>query len=115
MPIIKVVEKRKKNFTVVANALIKDDRLAMKEKGVLLTLLSLPETWNLTRTGLSKFCRDGPDSIKSALAKLAEAGYISKGRMRDRAGRLGDSVYYISDEPKFGNNAAVPAIKKPTL
>ena len=48
----------------------------MKSKGLLSMMLSLPEDWNYTTRGLAKICKEGTDSIGSALKELERAGYI---------------------------------------
>ena len=50
-------------------------------------LLSLPEDWNYTTRGLAKICKEGTDSIGSALKELERAGYIVRNRLRDSKGK----------------------------
>lgn len=59
-------------------------------------MLSLPDEWDYTLKGLAKICRDGVDSIAAAVKELEDAGYIVRGRVRDkkgRKGRVGDMEY----------------------
>ena len=40
------------DFTIVCNSFIRDDRLSYGTKGIMLTLLSLPEDWDYSIKGL---------------------------------------------------------------
>ena len=41
------------NYTIVSQNIMKDKNLSLTERGMLLTLLSLPDNWHLTVRGLS--------------------------------------------------------------
>ena len=58
-------------------------------------MLSLPEDWNYTTRGLAKICKEGTDSIGSALKELERAGYIVRNRLRDSKGKIVDVEYVI--------------------
>ena len=63
------VEKTK-DFTVMCNHHLRNVKLSLKAKGLLSLMLSLPEDWDYTTKGLACICRDGVDSIASALKEL---------------------------------------------
>lgn len=86
---------KNKNYTTIANYLFKDKELSLKAKGLLSLMLSLPEDWDYTIEGLTKLSKDGRDSVSSALKELEEHGYLSRYRLKDDKGRLGDSCYTI--------------------
>ena len=46
MPVFRVDKSR--DFTVVANCIFKDRSLSAKAKGILVEMLSLPESWDFT-------------------------------------------------------------------
>ena len=62
-------------------------------------MLSLPEDWNYTTRGLAKICKEGTDSIGSALKELERAGYIVRNRLRDSKGKIVDVEYVIYETP----------------
>jgi len=70
--------KKKNNFTIISNALLKDKRLTLKAKGLLCQLLSLPKEWDFSIAGLAKITGEGRTSIRSALDCLDKAGYVEK-------------------------------------
>ena len=70
------VEKTK-DFTVMGNHHLRNGKLSLKAKGLLSLMLSLPEDWDYTTKGLACICKDGVDSIGSALKELDRAAWVS--------------------------------------
>ena len=62
-------------------------------------MLSLPDNWDYTTKGLAHICKDGVDSISSAIKELEKQGYLTRQRLRDAHGRLGDIEYVIHEKP----------------
>ena len=74
------VEKTK-DFTVMSNHHLRNTELSLKAKGLLSLMLSLPEDWDYTTKGLAHICRDGVDSITTALKELeAKVGFAARYR-----------------------------------
>lgn len=86
-----------RDYTVMSNYYLKDTRLSLKSKGLLSMMLSLPEEWNYTTRGLAAICKEGVDSIVTALKELERSGYICRNRVRDNKGKISsfktDSVF----------------------
>lgn len=76
------------DYTVMSNFHLKDRSLSLKSKGLLPLILSLPEDWNYTTRGIAAICKEGVDSIGTALKELYRAGYINRNRLRDEKARL---------------------------
>ena len=68
------VEKTK-DFTVMFNHHLRNVSLSLKAKGLLSLMLSLPDNWDYTTKGLAHICKDGVDSISSAIKELEKQGY----------------------------------------
>ena len=86
MPIIK--NRTQSNFTQISNGILRDQKLPMKERGVLCTLLSFPDKWKFSVEGLSAIVPDGRDSLNHAINNLIEAGYVRRNQIRDHAGKF---------------------------
>ena len=97
MPVFRVDKSR--DFTVVANCVFKDRSLSAKAKGILVEMLSLPESWDYTLKGLTSLFSDGIDSIRQGINELEKHGYIVRERKRDARGRLGGMDYVIYETP----------------
>lgn len=72
------VEKTK-DFTIMSNHHLRNTELSLKAKGLLSLMLSLPEDWDYTTKGLAHICKDGVDSITTALKELERHGRSSGG------------------------------------
>ena len=88
-----------RDYTVMSNHHLRNAGLSLKSKGLLSMMLSLPEDWNYTTRGLAKICKEGTDSIGSALKELERAGYIVRNRLRDSKGKIADVEYVIYETP----------------
>lgn len=74
MSIIRV--HKSKNFTVMSNYHLRDKNLSLKAKGLLSVMLSLPEDWDYSISGLCSILKENKTAIKSALHELQDNGYV---------------------------------------
>ena len=114
MAIIRV--EKTKDYTTMSNYHFKEKDMSLKAKGLLSLILSLPEEWDYTLAGLSMLCRDGKDSVRTALSELEEFGYVETARVRDEKGQLRGTEYVVYERPVSslsGKEAA--AIEEPDL
>ena len=88
-----------KDFTIMSNHHFKNKNLSLKAKGLLSLMLSLPEDWDYTTRGLASICKDGVDSISTALKELEAEGYLARKRFRRKDGSLGRMEYVIYEHP----------------
>ena len=112
---------RTRDYTVMSNHHLRNEKLSLKAKGLLSMMLSLPDDWNYTTRGLAKICKEGVDAIGGALRELERAGYIVRHQMRDRQGRISDTEYVIYEQPQPKNpdtpqpDTAAPDTENPYL
>jgi hypothetical protein len=72
-----------KNYTVIANAAIRDSRLSFKARGLHHLLLSYPDGWEINTEHLSDQSEsDGKTSVCSALKELEKFGYLTREQAR---------------------------------
>ena len=76
MPVLK--NKTQGNYVNVYKGIAMDPALSLRDRGMMLTLLSLPDNWDFTTAGLRKILPDGKHSIKSSIDSLQGFGYLSK-------------------------------------
>ena len=93
------VEKNK-NYTVMSNVHLRDERLSLKAKGLLAMILSLPDDWKYSIEGLASISKESRSSINSGLKELEEAGYLIRRQLRDEKGHLSNTEYTIFEEPR---------------
>ncbi|MDU2155265.1 DUF6017 domain-containing protein [Clostridium sp.] len=97
----KIKKAYKQGFTTVSNDMYRDRRMAIAERGLLGTMLSLPDTWNFSIKGLASILPNGESSVKSSLRKLEELGYLKRERICDNKGKVVEWEYTFSDTPMF--------------
>lgn len=77
---------KNKNYTVMSNYHLRDKNLSLKAKGLLSFMLSLPESWDYSLSGLIAVCKEQESSIKSTLKELKESGYLVIEKVRGEKG-----------------------------
>lgn len=97
MPVIRTT--KTSNYTVVDNRFLKNTDLSLRSKGLFTQLLSLPDTWVYSISGLASLSRDGEDSIRSGIRELEQAGYITRRPRRDKEGKFCGYEYLIREVP----------------
>lgn len=91
-----------KHYVTMGNYHLKDRNLSLKAKGLLSVMLSLPEEWNYSISGLVAISKESETAIKSTLKELKEFGYIKITRLHDVDGRY-NYKYDIYEEPITNN------------
>ena len=105
------------NYTVMSNHHLRNPTLSLKAKGLLSQILSLPENWDYTLSGLSHINRESVDAIRTAVQELERAGYITRSRERKENGQLGGTEYVIHEQPTDGfipGDITPPMLDSPT-
>ena len=74
MSIIRV--NKTSNYTVMSNEHLRDKRLSLKAKGLMSQMLSLPDDWDYSVTGLVKINKESRNAIETALRELKDNGYL---------------------------------------
>ena len=93
---------KNKNYTVMSNYHLRDKRMSLKAKGLLSFMLSLPLDWDYSLDGLEKICKEGKDSIRSALNELKLYGYLVIKKTQNEKG-IFEYEYMIYEYPYSEN------------
>lgn len=96
-----------KNFTIMSNHHFKEKKMSLKAKGLLSLMLSLPDDWNYSISGLVALSKDGKDSVMSALSELEKFGYLTRAKVTNEKGQFNGIEYNIFEEPQAENPIAV--------
>lgn len=88
------------NFTVMSNHHFKEKKMSLKAKGLLSLMLSLPDDWNYSISGLVRLSKDGKDGVMTALSELEEFGYLTRERVTNSKGQFAGVEYNIFEEPQ---------------
>ena len=98
MSVIRV--NKTQNYTVMSNSHFKEKKMSLKAKGLLSLMLSLPDDWNYSVSGLVTLSKDGKDSVMSALAELEEFKYLVRHRTTNSKGQFSGIEYNIFEHPQ---------------
>lgn len=99
MAVIRV--NKTKDYTVMSNIHLKEKDMSLKAKGLLSLMLSLPEDWDYSITGLVALCKENESAIKSTLGELKYFGYLivtKKMPNETESGRI-EYEYDIYEQP----------------
>lgn len=100
MPITRHIHN--KNYVIIPNSLLRDDHLSMREIGLLCYMISMPNDWEFSVSGLEVIIpNDGRQAIQSSLKRIEEAGYLRRSCIRDPGGKIAKWLWEISDTPDF--------------
>ena len=115
MKVVKI--EKKNNYIVVPNSILRDKRISIKARGLLIIILSLPPKWKLTVSGLVTVTGAGETAVRAGLRELEKYGYVQCTRARDSKGRIGCMDYIIREVPLNEENPKVenPEVEKPEL
>jgi len=98
MPVFRT--EKTNDYAVIAKHHLKNRALSYKAKGLLTFMLSVPPDWDWSMAGLSTLASDGIDGVRSGIRELEKYGYLTRRRIRDVGGKLGDIEYTIHEIPK---------------
>jgi len=103
MPLIKGLHSFDDHFTQIPNAWVRDSRLSLKARGLLVQLMSHRVGWSVSIKNLSKTNNCGVRTIRSAIDELIEFGYLSRSdeQGRDEEGNFTDYTYTTQDPPDY--------------
>lgn len=61
-------------YVNVCKEILKNSSLSLRDRDMVVTLLSLPDNWNFNIAGLSKITPDGKSTIRASLSNLEQMG-----------------------------------------
>ena len=76
------------NFTMISSKLLRNKEIPNKLLGFLLKVLSLPDYWHFSMSGLKAICKEGKTAVHNAVNKLIDMGYLVRTQLRSN-----ESVY----------------------
>ena len=91
-----------KDYTVMSNYHLKEKEMSLKAKGLLSVMLSLPENWDYSISGLVAICKENESAINSTLKELKDFGYLRVDKLmpnQTNSGRI-EYVYNIYEIPQ---------------
>lgn len=100
MPVLK--NKTQGQYVNVYKEILKNPSLNLRDRGMVVTLLSLPDNWDFNIAGLAKILPDGKCCIRASLDRLEQLGYLTKEQDRTEKGTFGRNILEIHETPLSG-------------
>ncbi|MCM1360136.1 MAG: hypothetical protein NC132_06475 [Corallococcus sp.] len=100
----KLINIIKDKFSVIPLEVFKDKRLDYRSRGILATLISLPDGWNFSIPGLVALVKgdgrgEGKDAVRASLQYLEKLGYLRRIQSHDENGAFLGYDYQINIPP----------------
>ena len=89
---------RKKGFVVLFRSAAQDGRLSLEARGLFALMVSLPDDWEYTVSGLAVKAGCGREKVRRLLKELQSVGYLIREQSHDSGGKFGGNVYVLQDE-----------------
>lgn len=113
--------RKTKDFSIVSNTLLRDKRLSLRARGLLVFMLSLADTWEYSITGLANATGESTGKISNCLKELESFGYLTRERIRNAKGQMDGTEYTLRESPASENPdeekpmQEKPSVENPTL
>lgn len=93
---------KSKDYTTMSNFHLRDKTLSLKAKGLLSIVLSLPEDWNYSISGLVSLVQEGEFAVRNTLKELKEHKYLLiKKNMPNSHTRILTYEYIFFESPRL--------------
>ena len=69
------------NYSMISSKLLRNREIKNKLLGFLLKVLSLPDYWNFSMSGLTAICKEGRTAVHNAVGKLIDMGYLVRTKL----------------------------------
>ena len=107
----------KSGFTQISNAILLDERLSFKARGILALILSRPTNWRIYVMELiARSAKDGKKAVQSGIKELFEIGYLTlSSNYNQKTGQFEGRSYqlvcllYTSPSPRDATLSRMPS------
>jgi hypothetical protein len=103
------------NFTMVPNALIRDDELPATAKMLLIYLLSHKIGYQILDSQIIRESGMGREALRTARKQLEAHGFIELERVRNDDNSLGAYRYELKDPRGWFSTVGIPTVGQPTV
>lgn len=98
----------KDRFATTPNALLYNSNISLRAKGLFAYIQGKPDNWNFSAERIALECKEGLQSVRSALRELETFGYLQRVKSKNEKGHW-ECDYILHSAPSN------PADEKPTL
>lgn len=99
------------HFAQIPNALLRDDRLSFRARGVIAYMLTHADGWHASIKDIAADGREGQGAVATAMKELEALGYRKVVRRQGDSGRWATEIHWFESpsdgEPELGNRVSV--------
>lgn len=96
-------EKKYKGHTWVPNKIIRDERISLSSRGLLIYMISCPPNWKFTQDSLIRETNTKVTKLRTNLDQLESLGYIKRKITREK-GKIKSFNWEIMQNPNENEN-----------
>ena len=90
------INNTQEGFVIVSKKVLMDKNLSLRDRGMLVTLMSLPPEWNFSVNGMAAILPDGKDGVGSSIRNLEKHGYLKRERQKNTNGTFGGTKITVN-------------------
>lgn len=94
---VRLVKNTAKNYTNISNAVVRDERLSWKARGIFIYMWSQADNWNFYVSELAKHSTDGEGALQSGLKELEKLGYLVRRHRQTKKGVFDGMEWVLTD------------------
>ena len=87
-----------RGFFALYRSAAQDARLSLEARGLFGLMMSLPDDWEFTVSGLASTAGCGKDRVRRMLKELETVGYLIREQSHDSGGKFSGNDYVLQDE-----------------
>lgn len=96
---IRILREKNTDYTIISNIILRDTSVSLKAKGLMAMVMSLPDDWDFSISGVLSIVKEKRDSIYSILSELKEKGYCKIVVTRNENGKITGTDYIFIEHP----------------
>ena len=91
-----------KNPTIESDFFVRDGRISLKAKGLLLQMHAYPFSDDFSIEDIARYGNDSEGTIRTTIKELEKTGYIDRRQGRDESGKMLPVEYVLFENPYEG-------------
>ena len=100
MGFTRVRRQESENYTIVCNKILREKNISLKAKGLFITVMGLPDSWDFSVSGVTAVVKESRDAVYAAIRELEAGGYCRREQSRNEDGTLSEMEYCFLESPE---------------
>lgn len=88
------------DFVSIQNDAVRDERLSLAARGLLVFMLSMSDSWAFSVSGLAQALKISRPTVIRYIKELQAAGYVSIEKEQNKLGQFSGNLWTVNESPK---------------